>query len=550
MKLHPPERVAEYTARGWWSEETIDGLFRARVAERPDALAVVDPPNKEGAPLRWTWTDLDDAVDRLAAALRAGSVGPGDVVGVQLPNSVELVAAFLAIVRLGAVVCPFPVQFREHELGQLGRLAGLGMFITNPTLRPRIEACDLGVAILDARAAGADPAPAPVATRAADPNECVTICWTSGTESAPKGVPRSHYDWLAVSRATAEAPALTGEDVVLNPFPMVNMAGIGGMLLPWLRVGATLVQHQPFDLPTFLSQVATERVTYTVAPPALLTLLLQREELLASTDISSLRVLGSGSAPLPPAMVKGWEERHGVPVINFFGSNEGVALLSDPVNIPDPEERARYFPRYGAEGISWSSRVADWMSTRLVDPVTGEEIHEGGRPGELRIKGPTVFAGYLGQADLADPFDEQGFLRTGDLFELAGERLQYLRYVDRAKDLVIRGGMNIAPAELESLLSDHPKISESAAVGLPDDVLGERVCLFAVPAPGQELTLEEVVGFLRERRIASYKLPERLEVVEELPRNAIGKVLKRELRRRLATEPSAEAAAVGGGGRP
>src|SRR5207248_2721422 len=191
---------------------------------------------------------------------------------------------------------------------------------------------------------------------------------------------------------------------------------------------------------------------YTVAPPTLLTMLLQRRDVLADADLSSLRVMGSGSAPLPPAMVRGWQER-GIPVINFFGSNEGAALVSDPATIPGPEERARFFPRPSLPGVD----------VRLVDLESGDDVDQPGRPGELRIAGPTVFAGYLDGTQ--DPFDDTGFFCTGDVFEWADEGLQRLHHVDRAKDIVIRGGMNISAAEVEGLLAGHPKIAEVAVVG-------------------------------------------------------------------------------------
>jgi acyl-coenzyme A synthetase/AMP-(fatty) acid ligase len=144
-----------------------------------------------------------------------------------------------------------------------------------------------------------------------DANDCLTICWTSGTESAPKGVLRCHLDWLAISWATVDAPRLTSQDVLLNAFPMVNMAGINGMLLPWLRTGAVLVQHHPMDLPTWLHQVATEHITYTVAPPSLLQMLLHDPGLHTEFDLTSLTRVGSGSAPLQPAMVRAWQEGSG-----------------------------------------------------------------------------------------------------------------------------------------------------------------------------------------------------------------------------------------------
>ncbi|WP_433086504.1 class I adenylate-forming enzyme family protein [Dactylosporangium sp. CA-052675] len=553
-QLHPPGRVAEYTARGWWSQDTMDALLRAQVARQPDRLAVVDPANKAALvgsePRRLTWAELDAQTDRLAAVLLSLGARPGDVLAVQLPNTVELVVAYLAAWRIGLIVTPFPVQFRSHEITSMAELASVKFFLTSSRIGERAHAAEVagygiagpvlshgedlpdGVLPADALMAAADVST--VGVYEADPNECVTICWTSGTESTPKGVPRCHYDWLAICWATVEAPRLTEDDVLLNPFPMVNMAGINGMFLPWLRVGCVLVQHHPFDLPTFLGQITTERVTYTVAPPALLTLLLQRTELLAAADLGSLKQIGSGSVPLQPPMVRGWQERYDIGIINFFGSNEGISLLTDPHDVPDPEQRARFFPRYGVPGYTWSSRVTEWTSVRLVDPATGEEVTEPGVPGELRLKGPTVFAGYLHGERLPSPFDEDGYLRTGDVFVIAGEDGQFLEYVDRAKDLVIRGGMNIAPAELEGLIAEHPAVADVAVVGYPDEVLGERVCAVVVLRDGQELDLPGLVRFLQDKRIASYKLPERLDVRPALPRNPVGKVLKRQLREEVS----------------
>ncbi|MFB9906943.1 class I adenylate-forming enzyme family protein [Allokutzneria oryzae] len=543
--LHPLARVLEFTARGWWGPDTIGGLFERQVRARPGALAIVDSPDKVELtgiePHRWSWARLDVEVDRIAALLQRHGVGPGEIVGVQLPNCVELVATFLAVLRLGGVVCPLPVQYREYELRALLPLAGARTFVTATRIGARAHAeiarqvCGEVVTVIafgpnvPARVVSVAAAPntAPVRSYTPDPNHCATICWTSGTESTPKAVPRAHYDWLAIARPCADAPTLTADDVILNPFPLVNMAGIAGTLLPWLLTGCRFVLHHPFRLPTFLRQVAEEHATYTVAPPAVLTLVLRKEGL----ELGSLRAIGSGSAPLAPSMVRGWQERHGIPIINFFGSNEGTALLSAPADFPDPEVRARFFPRYDAPGSTWSTRAAEWVRTRLVDPVTEREVTEPGHAGELRIAGPTVFPGYLlGTGD--DPFDELGYLRTGDLFEIAGDRGQYLRYVDRAKDLIIRGGMNIAPAEVEALLVSHPGVADVAVVGYPDDVLGERACAFVVAA-GQAPTAAELTEHLRARGIASYKLPERFEFVDALPRNPIGKLLKRELRERL-----------------
>jgi acyl-CoA synthetase len=482
-------------------------------------------------------------------------IGTGDVVGVQLPNTVEIAVAFLAIVRIGAIVAPFPVQYRAWELTHLGNVAQVRAFLTASRIGSRPAAAELaglrpqlpslrwvgafGAGLDDQMAAAddRDGLAAHLASFSPDPNDCVTICWTSGTESTPKGVQRTHYDWMAMCTGTVEGPDLTDADVLLNPFPMVNMAGINGMFLPWLKVGGLLVQHHPFDLATFLRQISEHHATYTCAPPALLTALLQNEALLAQTDISSLRILGSGSTPLAPSLLQGWHDRYGIEIINFYGSNEGIALLGTPKDIPDPAVRAVYFPRYSVR--AWEFTMARTTLARIVDPQTGAEITEAGVPGELRIKGPGVFPGYLPASGVPDPFDEDGYLRTGDILEIAGDDLEYLHYVDRSKDMVVRGGMKISAAELEGFIAGHPKVADVAVVAYPDEMLGERACAVVVPRtggsaePGETVTLEEIVVYLRDLGIATFKLPERLELRDELPRNPLGKILKRELRDEL-----------------
>ena len=575
--LHPQSRVDHFVSKGWWTSETIDGLFWQRVTERPDALAVVDPLNRRDLdgeePRRLTWGELGSEVAWLASEMLQNGIGQGDVIGMQLPNSIEQLEVYLAAWTIGAIVSPLAMQYREYEVTSSANDAAFDAYVCGDRFGDRRMAAEVaglrdkipslravlsigraatepvhGVARLSPRAASDAERAAIEALRADrvdDPNECVTICWTSGTEGQPKGVMRAHYDWLSFSWAVIDALKAAGsrenggggelqelgaDDVLLNPFPLINMAGVCGFLLPWLRTGCVLVQHHPFDGPTFFAQVARERVTCTILPPALLWMLLNNEELLAKVDLSSLTRIGSGSAPLQPAMVRGWQERFGLRVINFFGSNEGVSLLSSGEDFPDPDERANFFPRYGAEGMRWASRVSTWVHHKLVDLETGEVITEAGRPGELHISGPQLFGRYVNGERLANPFDDEGYLKTGDVFEIAGERNQFLRYVDRAKDLIIRGGMNIAPASLEQLITEHPAVFEVAVVGDPDEMLGERVAAIVVLRPGAELTLEQLVDYLRAQKIASFKLPERLALVEALPRNPVGKVLKRELR--------------------
>lgn len=575
MILVPSSKIDEYVARGWWGTRTLWDLFLEHLQARPDAEAVVDAPNRADfaplAPQRWSWRQLADQVDRLCLRLIDQGIARDDVVVAQLPNCVEQFAVYLACARLGIVVTPVPVQYRDHELRQIidktravaaitfdhiGKPgqghASADMFLRLahdlPSLRhvlawgPQLPVGAVDLSTVDHPLSSDDQARLAHAEQAAavTANDVFTICWTSGTEAAPKGVPRSHNEWLVIAPSIIEAGRIRAQARLLNPFPLVNMAGISTAFATWLALGGTVVQHHPFTLPVFLGQIRDEQIDYTVAPPALLNMLLQNEQLLAGIDFTRLSRIGSGSAPLSEWMVRGFKERHGVEIINYFGSNEGAALSGNDVDIPDPALRAQFFPRAGVDGYDWSISTTRKIRTRLVDLDTGEDIHEPGRPGEIRFHGPTIFSGYYEAPELsARAFDSQGYYKTGDLFEIAGEQREFYRYVGRAKDLVIRGGMNISSEEIETLLAGCPGVREAAIVGVPDPVLGEKVCACVVPADGQSVDLPEVVRYLREtRRIAVYKLPEYLITLDALPRNPVGKIVKRDLRQRaLALAP-------------
>jgi acyl-CoA synthetase (AMP-forming)/AMP-acid ligase II len=560
MILSRPERIADCMKRGWWGRRTVDQVFREAVAASGDAPALVDPPNREALvgspPRRLTFSQLDTEVDRLAELLHALGCRKDDVVAVQLPNIAEAAVVFLACARLGLVFCPIAIQFRAHELSYLLAKSGARVAITVERVReaPFVERfLELRRSIPSLKhvlVVGGDPAigfvpsgadappSAPTMLRdylsalTIDANDTLTLCWTSGTEARPKGVPRHHNHWIANGEACSEIGRVGPGEAILNPFPMINTASIGGMVMPWLMSRARLVQHHPFDLGVFLAQVANERIVYTVAPPAILSQLLKNEDVLKSFDISALRVLGSGSAPLAPWMVEGWQTRLGISIVNIFGSNEGCALFGTGEDLPDPHARAQVFPRFGVPGLEWATRYARKVRTRLVDLETGEEITTVGRPGELRVDGAMRFDGYWDEPELSRAsFDEEGYFRSGDLFELAGEGATppYYRFIGRAKDIIIRGGMKISPAELDAMVEGHPGIREAAFCAVPDPILGERVGLVAVPKPGQTVTLESVIEFLRALDVATFKLPEKLSIAAELPRNSLGKVLRRDL---------------------
>jgi len=562
MILTPPERIREYVARGFWGTTTIDDLFRAAVVGGRDRLAIVDAPNKSSfmttAPLRLSWNELAANVDRLCQRLLAAGIRRDDVIGAQLPNCVELAYLYLAAARLGFILSPFPIQYREHELLDLIGFAGISGFVTARSIRGhdhgamvarlRRELPNLrfvlawggpsgdGIDTLDDLSASEPDRVlvADAARRAAvTANDIVTITWTSGTEARPKGVPRHHNYWICAGTAVGQAGLLKDGDALLNPFPMVHVGSLGGMFFPWLIWRGVLVQHQPFELDIFLQQIQDEHINYTVAPPAVLNLLMQNDALRKRYDLTSLRSVGSGSAPLSPWMIRAFQEQYNISVWNSFGSSEGCGLFGSGRDVPDPEARANYLPRFGVAGIEWPSWVARIQETRLVDPETEKVITVRGTPGELRLRGSLVLDQYWNAPEQTRAaFDSEGFFRTGDIFELAGdgEIPRYYHYVGRRSEVINRGGTKISPAEIEALIDGHPKVREAAVIGMLDERLGEVVCAIVALRDGQSLTLEELVDYLRDKKIAVYKLPQQLVVVPQLPRNPVGKVLKRELR--------------------
>lgn len=559
MKTSPEILRREYRARQWWTDTRITDLFDRCVAERPDRIALIDPPNREAllgtAPRRLTFRQIAELADGFAVALLEQGLGRDSILITQLPNIVEYAALYLAAARIGVIVSPVPMQYRRHELAHIVATTGARTALTVSIFKGAAQAegavqlaADRDFTVLSL---GADAPPgarpfnpaqldaatrvrlgAAIATANLDADDVFTICWTSGTEGNPKGVPRTHNQWISINHAHQVGARIADGETLLNPFPLVNMAAIGGCLLSWLQCRGTLLLHHPLDLPVYLQQIAGEKPQYAIAPPAILNMLIKSEELLARVDLSSLRCIGSGSAPLDPGMIAGFHERFGIEVINIFGSNEGVSLISGATEAPDPRDRARLFPRFGRAEIHWPRLAPCPMDTRLIDPDSGEEITARGLPGELQIRGPAVFDGYFREPALtARSFTSDGYFRTGDLFEIAGsaENPCFYRYVGRLKQIIIRGGVKISPEELDEVLAAMPAILEGAVAGYRDEILGEKICAAIVPRPGQSPNLEDVRAHFATAGLAIFKHPERLCILAQLPRNPTGKVMRKEL---------------------
>ena len=546
MYTTPQERIDELTRLGLWGTRTLHGLLSDCATDRPDALAVADQPNRAELtgeePRRLTFRQLEDASETLAATLLARGIGAGNRVMVQLPNITELVVCYYALSKLGAVISPVPVQYGSHELQSLAEALGTENLISITRFREQPLAEQAAGALgqvrvlafgrelgLETEWADADARQQLREYRDAvgdDANRIITVCWTSGTTGTPKGVPRSHNMWMATARTSANAGDYREGEILLNPFPLVNMAAVGGFLYASAMLGCTLVLHHPLDPPLFLQQMQDEKVNFTIAPPALLNQLTKSPDLWNRFDFSALRAVGSGSAPLSPDMIAVMERDYGKPVINYYGSNEGISLFSTPETAAEPEVRAAMFPRFGVAGMPFDGITQQTVRSKVIDPDTGEDIAEPGRPGELCFGGATVFDGYLDHTG-EDVFTPDGFFRTGDLVEICGEPPHYYRIVGRCKDIINRGGMKISPSEIDTLLEAFPGLAEAAVCAFPDDHLGEKICACVVPAPGAEApTLAQVCDYLLQRGIAKFKLPERLEVMDALPRNPMNKVVR------------------------
>jgi acyl-CoA synthetase (AMP-forming)/AMP-acid ligase II len=559
MRTTSVQRIEDFTRRGWWGEQTIVTLLDDAVATSPDHLALVDQFNREeftdGAPQRLTFQEMSNIVNLVSAIFYEHGLRQEDIVVVQLPNIAELPVIYLALARLGVIVSPVPVQYSSFELSKAQELLDAKAFITTSNFKGRNFARDHGrsfpkgckifsfgndspegaISLSLSVVAGHDISEWARYTNEiqTSANDVFTICWTSGTTGQPKGVPRSHNLWISSATAAHDVADMRDGEAILNPFPLVNMAGISGFMYPWLMRAATLVLHQPLDLPVFLQQLQDEKIAYTIAPPAILTMLLKKRELLDAIDLSNLRSIGSGSAPLSEWMVAGFQNDFGIGILNIFGSNEGMCLCSSMEDLPNPSDRAQYFPRFGVDGFEWSNRASNRIRTRLVDLRSGEVVSGPGEQGELEIWGATVFDGYWKSPDAnTEVFTEDGYFKTGDVFEVAGDgnKTRFYKFVGRCKDIIVRGGVNISPDEVDNLLAGHPKVAEVAVVGYDDEIMGERIGAVVVPKPGATVTLDELTVFLRQQGLAVFKLPEQLKYVDEIPHNATGKVLRRELK--------------------
>ncbi len=486
---------------------TLPRSWARHFARASDRVALCDERGDEQS-----YGALDAASRRAAGRLHGAGLRAGDRVLVSAAASLDLVVAHVACLRLGLVVVPANTAYRAAELAHLvGDARPRAAIADDPARIDALRAADR--ALLCTTPALAFPDAEPPALDAAAPDAPALIGYTSGTTGRPKGAVLSHANLLASAESLRIAWRWTADDRLVLALPLFHMHGLGVGLHGTLHAGASAWLLPQFDPDAVASAIARARATLFFGVPTMY------HRILASGNAHALRALRlcvSGSAALPADQHAEFERACGQRILERYGMTETVMLVSNPV---DGERRP------GTVGLPLPGVEVRLTQVARSEPKASED-HRAGSPAQIEVRGPNVFAGYWERPDAnAEAFTPDGWFRTGDLGEL--DPAGYLRITGRAKELIISGGYNVYPREVEDALRAHPAIADAAVVGTPSPEWGEVVTAYVEgPAPPD---LAELRAFLADR-LAPYKQPRLLHAVEVLPRNALGKVQKHRLR--------------------
>jgi long-chain acyl-CoA synthetase len=475
-----------------------------------------------------TYRELDDASARVAALLAAHSVGDGDRVGVLLPNVPEFAAVYFGVLRAGAIVVPMNPLLKAREIAHhlTDSEARLAFAWHTAAAEATHGAATAGATVIDVDPATfldglVDHPPAgQVLDRAA--NDTAVILYTSGTTGTPKGAELTHGSLLRNAEVVqSDLVQLGPDDVVFGGLPLFHSFGQTCTLNVAMAAGATLALLPRFDARTAVAVLRTTKATVFAGVPTMYSALLGLPE---TPELPDLRVCISGGAALPVEVLNRFEERFGAPVLEGYGLSE-----TSPVASFNRLDRDRKPGSIGTPVTGVEMRVVDAAG----QPVGTGEV------GEIAIRGHNVMKGYWHKPDeTAAVLGADGWFRTGDLGTVDEDGFFFI--VDRKKDLVIRGGFNIYPREIEEVLYEHPAVAEAAVVGIPHPTLGEEVAAVVTLTPGAAATEDELRGFVK-RQVAPYKYPRVVRIVDALPKGPTGKILKREVRLRLVSETTGAA---------
>lgn len=544
----PEGRRRQMTESGLWQDVRLGDVFAAAVADNPDGIAVTGINSSTGEETRLTYAELSRRVDRIALGLVALGVGPGDVVSFQLPNWWQFGALAAACARIGAVSNPLMPIFRQRELRLMLRFAESKVVVVPRTFRdfdhagmlrgllaemeagPRLfvvggegEESFEGFFLDRAREEEQDAASI-FAERRPDADALAQLMFTSGTSGEPKAVMHTSNTIVSSAREYARWIGLTGEDRVFMASPLAHQTGfIYGVVLSWL-LKTRLALQDIWSAPTAAHTIAAEGATFTMASTPFLSDLANNEAVTPEL-MRTLRIFVCAGAPIPPEIVRRATGRLGFSVLSCWGMTEnGGVTITRP---GDPPEKV----------FETDGKAIDGMEVRVVG-ADGRPLPPG-ETGDLMVRGMANFVGYLKRPELNDT-DAQGWFRTGDLARMDADG--YIRITGRSKDVIIRGGENIPVVEIENVLYRHPGVMEAAIVAMPDPRLVERACAFVVPRPGHAIDLDGIRDFLKAEGVARNYWPERIEIVEAMPRTASGKIQKFRLRE-IAADFAGEAGA-------
>lgn len=533
------QRRAAYRQQGLWGDASLADYWQQTARAMPDKIAVVD---NHGA--SYTYSALDHAASCLANWMLAKGIESGDRIAFQLPGWCEFTVIYLACLKIGAVSVPLLPSWREAELVWVLNKCQAKMFFA-PTLFKQTRPVDLILPLQNQlpqlqQIVGVDKlAPATSSLSLSQiiadntslttaitthGDELAAVLFTSGTEGLPKGVMLTHNNILASERAYCARLNLTWQDVFMMPAPLGHATGfLHGVTAPFL-IGARSVLLDIFTPDACLALLEQQRCTCMLgATPFVYDLLNVLEE--QPADLSALRFFLCGGTTIPKKVARECQQR-GIKLLSVYGSTESSPHAV--VNLDDPLSRFMHTDGYAAAGVE--IKVVDDARKTLPPGCEGEEAS----------RGPNVFMGYFDEPELtARALDEEGWYYSGDLCRM--DEAGYIKITGRKKDIIVRGGENISSREVEDILLQHPKIHDACVVAMSDERLGERSCAYVVlKAPHHSLSLEEVVAFFSRKRVAKYKYPEHIVVIEKLPRTTSGKIqkflLRKDIMRRLTQD--------------
>lgn len=527
-------RLEQEVRAGFWPDRVLTDYLDTILKDRPGGTALVAYRADLGREIRLTYAELNVHVNNIAANLTRLGVQPGDVVSYQLPNWWEFVGLLLACIRIGAISNPLMPIFRRRELEFMVGRVGAKVLITPAVFRNFDHAAMAGklqsalpslehVIIVDGQGkhsfAGQLLA-ASATSRLAHhegltPNQVLKVMYTSGTTGEPKGVMHTSNTLLSTTIALAERIGVTGKDVMFVPTPFAHSFGFVYGIMLSIHLGIPLVTLDVWEPATAIALMERHGVTFSFGTPPFLSDLAHFPNV-RQRRLDALRLFLASGAPIPRALAREVERNLGLKVEVAFGMTElGIVSATNPA-LPDLGRDSD-----GYDLVSCETRIVD-AERRELPP---------GAAGSLECRGSSTFVGYHRRPDLY-AVDAEGWFDTGDLAKKDADGC--LQIVGRKKDIIIRGGENIPVVEVEKLIHEIPQVREVALVAMPDPRLGERVCAYVALHEGALLTLAEVVDFLEARGLARQYLPERLELVEELPKTPSGKTQKYLLREQAA----------------